>query len=510
MNVAALSAIWGRRKFLALSVLAVTLAIALTVTLAMPGIYRSTATVLVARPEMTAPSARSPLTGELEARLNRIGEEIQSRSRLEALLDKFDIYGPNQKADVEKTVARLRRDIKVEMRAVDLGMQGRGTTVAFAVTFRGRDPETTAKVANELASLYVAENSTIRERRAADAVQDIKREVDDAQKRIDEQDKRTNDFKRRNMGQLPEQVAANLAMLERLNAQLALNNHNQIVAAERRTALRRRASDNDTQAAATPEEALQMRLYQLNADLVKLQRQYSDKYPDVINTKAEIETTKKQLAELSATQPKSSSAAAKPAPPPQNQGDTEMAALKAEDERLRRMIAAYQSRVEMAPEREQELQQLSRDYRATREMYDAVLKRYHDAQAAVDVERRRAGEEFQILERAVPASEPSAPNRPKLILLGVVLSLAVAGAAVMLAEQIDASFHSVDDLRAFSKLPVLVTIPQITTRADRVRRRWRLQLAAFAGVAGLFLVVGIAYVVAHNDLLITLLTRTGS
>jgi polysaccharide chain length determinant protein (PEP-CTERM system associated) len=430
-----------------------------------------------------------------------------SRSRLEALLDKFDIYGPNQKADVEKTLARLRRDIKVEMRAVDLGTQGRGSTVAFAVTFRGRDPETTAKVANELASLYVAENSTIRERRAADAVQDIKREVDDAQRRIDEQDKRTNDFKRRNMGQLPEQVAANLAMLERLNAQLALNNHNQVVAAERRTALRRRASDNDTQAAATPEEALQMRLYQLNADLVKLQRQYSDKYPDVINTKAEIDTTKKQLAELQATQPKST--AAKPAPPA-NQADTEMAALKAEDERLRRMITAYQSRVEMAPEREQELQQLSRDYRATREMYDAVLKRYHDAQAAVDVERRRAGEEFQILERAVPAREPSAPNRPKLILLGVVLSLAVAGAAVMLAEQIDASFHSVDDLRAFSKLPVLVTIPQITTRADRVRRRWRMQLAAFAGVAGLFLVVGIAYVVAHNDLLITLLTRSGS
>ena len=508
MNVAALSAIWTRRKYLALGVLAVTLAIALTITLAMPGIYRSTATVLVARPEMTAMSSRSPLTGELEARLNRIGEEILSRSRLEALLDKYDIYGPNQKADVEKTIARLRRDIKVEMRAVDLGMQGRGSTVAFAVTFRGRDPETTAKVANELASLYVAENSAIRERRAAEAVQDVKREVDDAQKRIDEQDKRTNDFKRRNMGQLPEQVAANLSMLERLNAQLALNNHNQVVAAERRTALRRRANEGDTQTAATPEEALQMRLYQLNADLVKLQRQYSDKYPDVINTKAEIETTKKQLAELQATQPKSA-AAAKPAPPA-NQADTEMAALKAEDERLRRMIAAYQSRVEMAPEREQELQQLSRDYRATREMYDAVLKRYHDAQAAVDVERRRAGEEFQILERAVPASEPSAPNRPKLILLGVVLSLAVTGAAVMLAEQIDASFHSVDDLRAFSKLPVLVTIPQITTRADRVRRRWRMQLAAFAGVAGLFLVVGIAYLVAHNDLLITLLTRTGS
>jgi len=505
VNLAALSAIWARRKYLALGVLAATLAAALTIAVAIPGIYRSTATVLVARPEMTTPSVRSPLTGELEARLNRIGEEILSRSRLEALLNRFDIYGPGAKADLEASVTRLRRDIRVDTKAVDLGTQGRGSTVAFAVSFRGRDPETVAQVANELAAYYVAENSTIRERRAAEAVQDIKREVDDAQKRLDEQDRRTNEFKRRNMGQLPEQVAANLAMLERLNAQLALNNHNQVIAMERRTALRRRPGE-EMSAATTPEEALTARLYQLNSDLVKLQRQYSDKYPDVINTKFEIETTKRQLAELgpSAAKP---GAAAKPSREP---ADTDIAALKAEDERLRRMITAYQSRVEMAPEREQELQQLSRDYRATREMYDAVLKRYHDAQAAVDVERRRAGEEFQILEKAVPAREPSAPNRAKLILLGVVLACAVTGAAVMLAEQLDTSFHGVDDLRAFSKLPVLVTIPEITTRADRTRRRWRMRLAACAGVVGVFLIVGIAYVGAHNDLLVSLLTRTGS
>jgi polysaccharide chain length determinant protein (PEP-CTERM system associated) len=500
VNLAALSAVWARRKYLALGVLAATLAAGLTIALAIPGIYRSTATVLVARPEMTTPSVRSPLTGELEARLNRIGEEILSRSRLEALLDRFDIYGPNAKTDLEATITRLRRDIRVDTKAVDLGTQGRGST------FRGRDPETVARVTNELAAYYVAENSTIRERRAAEAVQDVKREVDDAQKRLDEQDRRTNEFKRRNMGQLPEQVAANLAMLERLNAQVALNNHNQVVAMERRTAFRRHP-DADLQAASTPEEALTMRLHQLNTDLVKLQRQYSDKYPDVINTKREIETTKRQLAELGPTPTKASTASAKPTRDP---ADTDIAALKAEDERLRRMITAYQSRVEMAPEREQELQQLSRDYRATREMYDTVLKRYHDAQAAVDVERRRAGEEFQILEKAVPAREPWAPNRAKLILLGVVLACAVTGAAVMLAEQLDTSFHGVDDLRSFSKLPVLVTIPEITTRADRTRRRWRMRLAACAGVVGVFLIVGIAYVSAHNDLLVSLLTRTGS
>ena len=503
MNVAALSAIWARRKYLALGVLAATLAAALTIALAMPGVYRSTATVLVARPEMANPSARAALTSELEARVNRISEEALSRARLEALMDKYGIYGPRAKED-EQNVARLRRDIRIEMKGVD-PVQQRGTPIAFAVSFRGSNPDTVARVANELAGFYVSENSNIRERRAAEALQDVKREVEDAQRRLDEQDRRTNEFKRRNMGQLPEQVAANLAMLERLNAQLALNNHNQVVAMERRTSMRG-AGAGDLHVGATPEEALTMRLNQLNADLAKLQRQYSDKYPDIITTKQEIETTKKQLAELGPRP-------GRPAPAQAPRGiatDSDLAALKAEDQRLRQMITAYQARVEMAPEREQELQQLSRDYRATREMYDAVLKRYHDAEAAVDVERLRAGAEFQVLEPAVPAREPAAPNRAKLILLGVVLACAATAAAVMLAEQLDTSFHGVDDLRSFSKLPVLVTIPEITTRADRTRRRWRMRLATCAGVLGLFLIVGVAYVGAHHDLLISLLTRTGS
>ncbi len=504
MNLAALSAIWARRKYLALGVLAATLAAALTVALGMPGIYRSTATVLVARPEMTTPSTRAAITGELEARLNRIGEEILSRSRLEQLLNRYDLYGPHTRDDMEQSVTRFRRDVRVDMKGID-PVQGRGTTIAFAITVRGRDPKMVADIANELAAFYVAENSTIRERRAVESLQDVKREVDDAQARLDEQDRRTNEFKRRNMGQLPEQVAANLAMLERLNAQLALNNHNQVVAMERRTAMRR-PGDSEMQTAASPEEALQMRLNQLNYDLAKLQRTYSDKYPDVILTKQAIESTKKQLAELGPSSGKSS--APKVASP--RATDSDLTALKAEDQRLRQMIAAYQSRVEIAPEREQELQQLSRDYRASREIYEAALKRYHDAEAAVDVERRRAREEFQVLERAIAAREPAAPNRPKLVLLGVALACAATGAIVMLAEQLDTSFHGVDDLRSFSKLPVLVTIPEITTRADRTRRRWRWRLAASAGVVGLFLIVGVAYVGAQNDLLITLLTRTGS
>ena len=64
--------------------------------------------------------------------------------------------------------------------------------------------------------------------------------------------------------------------------------------------------------------------------------------------------------------------------------------------------------------------------------------------------------------------------------------------------------------RRKNELPVLGPISAITTQADRPRRRWRMPLAARASVVGLVLIVGVAYVVAHHDAVISLLTRTGS
>jgi hypothetical protein len=63
------------------------------------------------------------------------------------------------------------------------------------------------------------------------------------------------------------------------------------------------------------------------------------------------------------------------------------------------MIRRPSDRVEMAPKREQQLQQRSRDYRAGRKMYDAALKRYHNAEGAAEIDGPRGGAEFQIVDR---------------------------------------------------------------------------------------------------------------
>jgi hypothetical protein len=71
----------------------------------------------------------------------------------------------------------------------------------------------------------------------------------------------------------------------------------------------------------------------------------------------------------------------------------------------------------------------------------------------------------------------------------------LAAAAIIVAEQFDTSFHTVDDLRAFSQIPVLVTLPRLVTKADIRRWRWQVGLGAVSTIVGLVLIVGAAYVV---------------
>jgi hypothetical protein len=194
-----------------------------------------------------------------------------------------------------------------------------------------------------------------------------------------------------------------------------------------------------------------------------------------------------------------------------NEAQADMKVLKTEEARLREGIAAYQTRVENVPRREQEFIELSRDYESTRELYQSLMKRYEEAVLAESMEQRQKGEQFRVLDPAVPRPEPAAPDRLRMIVLALAGSIGLAVAAVLIAEHVDTSFHTVDDLRAFSPFPVLVSIPRIVTEGDLSRGRWRMRLAASAALVSLVMIIGLAYVVAHgNEQLVLLLSRGGA
>jgi uncharacterized protein involved in exopolysaccharide biosynthesis len=184
--------------------------------------------------------------------------------------------------------------------------------------------------------------------------------------------------------------------------------------------------------------------------------------------------------------------------------------LKAEEQRLRDTIATYQRRVDEMPQREAEFQQMARDHETTRDLYTSLLARYEEATMGETMEHRNKGEVFRVVDPAVPAESPAAPKRLLLVLVCGMVALALAGAVVIVAEQLDTSFHSVESLRGFTSVPLAVAVPRILTENDHIQYRRRASFAATGALAALVLIMGAGYYYASGnyDLVALLIRRT--
>lgn len=503
-----LRAVWTRRKWLGILVVLVPFTAGVSIIMALPDLYQSIALVMIERQQVPEAFVRPTVTSQLEIRLQTISQEILSRSRLESLITHFNLY-PDLRTPTssEQAVDRMRNDIRLELKANDTNKLG--TTTAFTLSFRGRDPQTVALVTNTLASFYIEENLKARERQATGTAEFLRVQLADAKKRLDEQETRVSTLRRRYLGQLPQQMQANLSTLDSLNAQLRINSDNQVRLSERRDQLSLQLAVARAQSG---DETDEMRLARLRRELATLRIKYTDRWPDIIRIKNEIAILEKQMAE-----PKPKAVAKAPLPPTpevmrlveaMEGADTELKLAKGDEQRIRRAIDMYQTRVENTPKSEQEFQEMTRDYETTRELYQTLSKRYDEALLAESMEQRQKGEQFRVLDSALPSSVPTAPKRGRLLLICAALSLALGAGAMVLAEVLDTSFHSTEDLRAYTTVPLLVSIPRILTEADSRRERWRFRLATAGVLICLVVIAGSCYFFAYgNEQLAQLLSR---
>lgn len=503
--------LWRRRKWMAIVVFAMAFSTAASLVLALPSLYRATATVLVEQEQVPETFVRSSVSDELKPRLQVVNQQILSRARLQEMIARFDLYPDLRNISSEAAIERMRRDIQLEIKEVEQ-RRGGTATVAFELTYQGWDPQVVAQVTNTLGSHYVRENEHIRERQATRTASFLKAQFAGVQKQLREQEQRITAFKNRHLGNLPEQQMANLSMLERMYSQLRMNSDGQLRAMTHRERL---LEDMARAGALTPEhspEGMTVRLIQLRRRLAELRTRYTDKYPDVIHVKAEIAALERQQGQSEVNGERVQVAANMSPMLSRNfeKIEADLSALKREEAQLRQNIVKYQGRVENTPRLEQELQHLTRDYNTTREMYASLLQRYEDAQLAEMLVRQK-GEQFRVLNLAIPPKTSAGPNRLRLLLMGLVLSLGLAAGSVFLAEQTDTSFHRVDDLRNFTKVPVLANIPRIITKRDVWRHRLRFSAAVLLIGIGLFVLVRAAFFFAQdNHQLVWMLTQRGA
>lgn len=532
LGLASLIEVVRRRRTLALLPFLFVLTAAASIALFLPGLWTGRALILVDRQQIPESFVKSTVTGDLESQLLTLSQEILSRPRLAKIIEELDLYpGLRRSHSIDDAVERMRRDIRLDFQG-DARGRGRSEpkTVAFSVAYSTTDPSTSMLVANRLADLYVEENIKFREKQAAGTSEFLESQLAEVRTRLLEQERRIANYKEQHMGELPEQREANLRTLERLQQQLQLAHENSRRANERRQLITRSLAEIDQTSGlasagasgpnVTPAEAAAARLTLLRQELAHMETQ-RDRSGDVVALKEQIRALQAKVAEAQAAAPgpkapRRESRELRVAP--QNpyivsllqqldQANVEARATAEEIATLNRQITGYQRRIENAPRREQELALITRDYETTGELFRSLLGKRGEAGIAADLEQHQKGERFRVIEPASLPERPTGPNRLRLLLIGLVLAAGASALAVVIAEQVDTSYRSVDEVRSSLPVPVLSAIPTISTERDRARLVRQRRLATAAVAVGLLLVVGSSFAVAHkNDALVGMLT----
>ncbi len=496
-----------RRKWLALFVAATLFTAIATFISTLPNVYKAEATVLVERSQMSK-VFEGEIEGGARGRLAVLTQQILSSDRLAELIERFQLYSDLRGlVPLEDIVARMRGEILLQQQE-STRRRGTHSVTALSLSYQGADPVKIADVTNTLADFYIAENVKVRAEKASGATQFLQDQLEKMREKIEAQEHKLSVFKEEHIGALPEQLSANLATLERLNDQLRLNSGKLAQANERRATLLQQVTDSAQNVPEAPVvlDSTQIRLQELYQRLRELRTAYSEKYPDVIQVRTEIAT----LEQLQAGQPTDGGSDAKSLPSPQPQVATlqqqlsevnaEIKALVTEERNLQVSINHYQARVETTPRIERQLQTLQRDYDTTEELYLTLQQRYEEAKMVRTLEQSEQGERFRILVPATPPKAPISPQRRQFYLAALAISLAFGAGVVFLRDSMDSSFHVVEDLRAFSPVPVLVRLPRIETQVDLRRKRWRFSMTTVTALLFLCGLAVLTYIFATGGL----------
>jgi polysaccharide chain length determinant protein (PEP-CTERM system associated) len=465
-----------------------------------PNFYEAATTLLI-EPQSISEKLVEPGVPETEInnRLHLIQMQILSRGRLSQVIDDFNVYPElENKLTREKVIEYMREHIRLVPVLPELANEARAqtgvrpsdvTVNTFQLRFQHRSPTVAAAVANRLATGFIEEHLRDRTEVSGDTAEFIQEELRRQSVEIARVEKEIADVKTANAGTLPEDFEANQRLFERLTDTLRDTQRELSIAASdeafyKQQTLSGSGFDPSSGGVLSPRQridALEMQLGEYAS------RGFTDKHPDVIAAKDEIAHLQHEI-KADASDPNNLSPAQQNARFEMQRASLRRSSAEQEIARIKQQLQAVEERLAKTPKVAEQLNALEREHEHLFDAYQEFSKKRLEAGVAADMESRQKGEKFRVLEQAVPPPDPSTPNRPLLLALGLMLGVALAAAFGLAAEALDTSFHTPRRLQDRLGLPVLAAIPPVLLPGDVAARRARL-VRRFAIAGGATLVV---------------------
>ena len=462
-----------RRFWLMLITTILIFCVAVGVSLVIAPQYVSKTTVLIDPQKVPEDYVKSVDSEGLDSRLASIEEQIKSRSQIEPIVERFDLFGGN-KYTMDDRVDMTRAAIKIQKMHSDQshGMPG------FSIEFKASDAHIAQQVCGEITSNFIGANLNAREESAEGTTDFLKQQLADAKRNLDDQDAKLASFQRKYVGKLPEQEQANLNTLQALTTRLDAITQGVSRMEQDETMLQgliaqqAQESSRADPVTGTSQDTLKSQLKEAIAQEKELEALYTPDHPDVTAIKRKIANLRTEMARAEAEPAKKEAASDHFETPQllqlktQLRGDKQsLAAAKQEQAQIEQQVRAYEGRVESSPLVEEEYKQVTRDHETALQFYNTLLSKMNESSMATALEHRQQGEQFRVMDAPNLPDAPTFPNRRVFagagFACGLVVSLLLAG----LLEYRDTSLRSENDVWAFTKLPTLAVISYIDVLA---------------------------------------------
>jgi polysaccharide chain length determinant protein (PEP-CTERM system associated) len=493
-----------RRKWLIiLPALAITTAVAWVV-YRLPDVYESS-TLIVVRPS-TLPKAvvNTDTEDNLTRQLASIAQVVTSRSSLEPLVEKYDLYKAERLRGepMEGVMDLMREDINVKVNT-----SRNDITNGFNISFRYRDPKMAQAITSELAGKYITQqtNNTVLSTGAAKTF--IDNQVAQAKEALSEVDKRRLEFMSSHVGNLPseaeglfnqlsglrEEQKALISEVGRLQDRRAAAANQLVLIRQQNAQIIEEVSENLTDPKTTMGwSQLVTRKASLEGELTRLRQEYKEKHPDVVAKQKEVEQVQEQMDQLVGEWKDKIKAKQERLEKRPDLGasalEAEMKLAKGEIERQQKLLAENEKQINSIVERinnvpgvEVALGAIERDYQTKKSAYDDLLLQQQKITLGADAATQQQGEGIEVVDAAYLPSKPVAPKRLVFGGMGLAVGLGLGLALVGLFEGPRLlTIQNTEDARHYTGLPVLLSVPELLTpqEARAVPRRRKLLLAA--------------------------------